>query len=108
VKALGKKHKERKWVTYSENILAYVAYSKPQVAKDQEGCQRRHRRPTGDDGAHEIDSGNVVSTDMLSLHAKINKVAMNQDTLIKEVPKPVVTTEAKDGGHETPTQPSLS
>jgi hypothetical protein len=55
-------------------------YSKPQVAEDQEGCQRRHRRPTGDDGAHEIDSGNVVSVDMLPLHAKTNNVATHQDT----------------------------
>jgi hypothetical protein len=29
VKALGKEHRERKWVTYNENILAFVAYSKP-------------------------------------------------------------------------------
>jgi len=75
VKGLGKEHREKKWVTYSENILAYVAYSKPQVAEDQEGCQRRLRRPTDDDGAHEIDSGNVVSADMLPLHVETNKVA---------------------------------
>jgi len=76
VKALGKEHRERKWVTYSELFLAYVAYSKPQVVEDQEGCQRRLRRPTGDDGAHEIDSVNVVSVDMLPLHVETNKVAM--------------------------------
>ncbi len=107
MKALGKKHRERKWVTYSENILAYVAYSKPQVAEVQEGCQRRHRRPTGDDGAHEIDFGNVVFANMLPLHAKINKVATHQDTLIEEVFKHVVTIEAKDGGHETPTNQTI-
>jgi hypothetical protein len=95
-------------VTYSENILAYVAYSTPQVAKDQKGCQRRHRKPTNDDGAHEIDSGNVVSADMLRLHVKTNKVAMQQDTLIEGVPKPAVTTKAKDGGHETPTNPTIT
>jgi hypothetical protein len=38
VKALGQEHRERKWVTDSENILAFVAYSKPQVVKDQKGC----------------------------------------------------------------------
>jgi hypothetical protein len=77
------------------------------MAEDQEGCQRRHRRPTTDDGAHEIDFGNVVSVDMLPLHAKTNKVAMQQDTLIEEVPKPMVTTKAKDGGHETLTNPTI-
>jgi hypothetical protein len=83
-------------------------YSKLQVAKDQEGCQRRHRRPTSDDGVHEIDFGNVVFVDMLPLHAKTNNVAMHQDTLIEEVPKPIVTIEVKDGGHETPTNPTIT
>jgi hypothetical protein len=29
-------------------------------------------------------------------------------TLVEEVPKHVVTTEAKDGGHETPTNPTIT
>jgi hypothetical protein len=40
---------------------------------------------------------------MLPLHVETNKVATQQETLIEEVPKPAMTTEAKDGGHETPT-----
>ncbi len=36
---------------YDQCILR--KYSKPQVAEDQEGCQRRHKRPTSDDGAHD-------------------------------------------------------
>jgi hypothetical protein len=108
VKALGKGHRERKQVTYSEGVLASAAYSKPQVAEDQEGCQRRRRRPTSDDGAHEIDSGDVVSADMLPLHAETNQVATQHDTLKKGVPKPAVTTEARDGGHETPTNPTIT
>ncbi|CAM6018750.1 unnamed protein product [Sphagnum balticum] len=92
VKALGKEHRERKWVTYSENILASVAYSKPQVGEDQKGCQRRHKRPTSDDGAREIYFGNVVSVDMLPLDAKTNQVAMEQYILLKELPKPIMTT----------------
>jgi len=35
VKALGKEHRERKWVTCNEILLAFVAYSKPQVVEDQ-------------------------------------------------------------------------
>ncbi len=108
MKALGKERRERKWVTYNENILAFVAYSKPQMAEGQEGCQRGHRKPTSDDGAHAIDSGNVVFVDMLPLHVETNKVATQQDTLTEEVPKHAVTTEAKDGGHETPTNPTIT
>jgi hypothetical protein len=76
VKALGKQQRERKWATYNEKILAFVAYYKPQVAEDQEGCQRRHRRPTNDDGAHEIDYGNVVYANMLPIHVETHQVAM--------------------------------
>jgi hypothetical protein len=35
-------------------------------------------------------------------------VATQQDTLTEEVPKPAVTTEAKDGGHETPTNLTIT
>jgi hypothetical protein len=62
-------------VTYSENISASVAYSKPQMVEDQEGCQRRHRRLTNDDGVHEIDSKTAMSVDMLPLHVETNQVA---------------------------------
>ncbi len=53
------------------------------MAEGQEGCQRRHGKPSSDDGAHEIDSGNVVFVDMLPLHARLVRWQHNKTHLQK-------------------------
>ncbi len=45
---------------------------------------------------------------MLPLHAETNQVATQQNTFIEEVLKHAMVTEAKDGGHETPTNPTIT